>query len=317
MREEITTMSPRRSGGRIGGSLLARSDGCMGDGEFGRRTGTRRYISASEQKSTVRIAIVVLLSCISCVAQVAKPLRFEAAAIRPVNTVGMNHFCGGPGSSDPGRAVYSGISLRDLVSSVHTDGHSERVSGPSWLDSKYSLNLKYGSNATMDEFMGMIGTLLAERFHLTFHRVPKDVAGYKLAVAPGGPRLTDSVPGAKVDAPFKSTNDHGFWRMTFSSSPMGLLASRLGVLLGPDRFMMGPPTVLVVDRTGLHGTYDFHFEIERPVSSSHAVDADPSVGDVSYVSGALRKQLGLKLNATKVRIDYVVVDHVERVPTDN
>ena len=38
---------------------------------------------------------------------------------------------------------------------------------------------------------------------------------------------------------------------------------------------------------------------------------------VAIVSAAMEKQLGLKLEATKIAIDTLVIDHVEKTPTDN
>src|SRR6185437_14946919 len=99
----------------------------------------------------MRLIMLALALCISCFGQIGKSAHFDAASIRPVNTVGMNHFFGGPGSSDPGHASYTGISLRDLICAVYTDSRSERVSGPSWLDSKYALTVTYQRNATMDQ----------------------------------------------------------------------------------------------------------------------------------------------------------------------
>jgi uncharacterized protein (TIGR03435 family) len=35
------------------------------------------------------------------------------------------------------------------------------------------------------------------------------------------------------------------------------------------------------------------------------------------ISAALEKQLGLKLKAVKTKLDFIVIDHVNKVPTDN
>ena len=45
---------------------------------------------------------------------------------------------------------------------------------------------------------------------------------------------------------------------------------------------------------------------------------DPGQSDaVAIVSSAMERQLGLKLEATKVEVDTLVIDRVEKVPTDN
>jgi uncharacterized protein (TIGR03435 family) len=38
---------------------------------------------------------------------------------------------------------------------------------------------------------------------------------------------------------------------------------------------------------------------------------------VPIISSAMEKQLGLKLEATKVPVDTLVIDHVEKTPTEN
>ncbi|MGA3187658.1 MAG: DUF3738 domain-containing protein [Bryobacteraceae bacterium] len=45
-------------------------------------------------------------------------------------------------------------------------------------------------------------------------------------------------------------------------------------------------------------------------------DGDPSVGP-SDISAALEKQLGLKLKAVKTKLDFIVVDHVNKALTEN
>ena len=86
-------------------------------------------------------------------------------------------------------------------------------------------------------------------------------------------------------------------------------------------------TVPVTDRTGISGTFDFHLEIPMPAmrlpplirlqtGQTFDRDGDPGVGPPD-ISAALEKQLGLKLKAVRTKLDFIVVDHVNKVPTDN
>ena len=60
----------------------------------------------------------------------------------------------------------------------------------------------------------------------------------------------------------------------------------------------------VLDKTGLTGFYDLKLD--------WGVDPDgPALTD------ALREQLGLKLETSRAPLEIVVVDHVEKVPTEN
>jgi uncharacterized protein (TIGR03435 family) len=67
---------------------------------------------------------------------------------------------------------------------------------------------------------------------------------------------------------------------------------------------------LVIDRTGLLGTFDFTLDYSVENASS------PSDSDESSFLRAIREELGLKLVASRAPIRGLVVDHVER-PSDN
>jgi uncharacterized protein (TIGR03435 family) len=66
----------------------------------------------------------------------------------------------------------------------------------------------------------------------------------------------------------------------------------------------------VQDATGLTGKYDFTL---KWVPNMLRPDADPGLG----LEGALPQQLGLTLRHTKGQIEVLVVDHVEKTPTEN
>ena len=83
-------------------------------------------------------------------------------------------------------------------------------------------------------------------------------------------------------------------------------AATLSGLAGSLRACLGRR---VVDRTGLTGYFDFGLAFSQSLDSQS--DAAPSILD------ALREQLGLDLQETKLAIDVVVVDRVDRTPTAN
>jgi uncharacterized protein (TIGR03435 family) len=66
----------------------------------------------------------------------------------------------------------------------------------------------------------------------------------------------------------------------------------------------------VVDKTGLTAAYDFKLE--------WMPDLTPGISEQGLsLFTALREQLGLSLRTQKLRVDVVIVDHVERAPTAN
>ena len=80
------------------------------------------------------------------------------------------------------------------------------------------------------------------------------------------------------------------------------------------RFLAGPNVRLgrpVIDKTGLDGVFDFSLEWTPEADVQKNPDGPPSI----FV--ALQEQLALKLEAKKGPVEVLVVDHAEKVPTDN
>jgi uncharacterized protein (TIGR03435 family) len=67
----------------------------------------------------------------------------------------------------------------------------------------------------------------------------------------------------------------------------------------------------VIDMTGLKGVYDFNLDYGREGGRGGGSEA----ADLSIVDGL--RQLGLKLEPARQAFDYLVIDHVDRAPTEN
>jgi uncharacterized protein (TIGR03435 family) len=68
----------------------------------------------------------------------------------------------------------------------------------------------------------------------------------------------------------------------------------------------------VQDQTGLRGVFDVNLEWMPELAQ-----ADAASDRLSSIFTAVQEQLGLKLQAQKVTVDVLVVDHAERNPTEN
>jgi uncharacterized protein (TIGR03435 family) len=64
----------------------------------------------------------------------------------------------------------------------------------------------------------------------------------------------------------------------------------------------------VVDKTGIAGSYDIKLDFAPDLGTDSSL---PSL------FSALQDTLGLKLQAQQVPVNMLVIDHVERVPTEN
>ena len=74
---------------------------------------------------------------------------------------------------------------------------------------------------------------------------------------------------------------------------------------------MGAP---VLDMTGLTGIYDFTVDTSGLGFNGNS---PPNATAGPLIFTAVEENLGLKLEARKAPIDVLVIDHVERVPTEN
>jgi len=78
----------------------------------------------------------------------------------------------------------------------------------------------------------------------------------------------------------------------------------------------------VVDKTGLTGRFDLHFEFAPPrpevpvMLNGQMVTLPPAEDSGPTIFTVLQKQLGLKLAPGKAPIDVIVVDSIER-PSEN
>jgi uncharacterized protein (TIGR03435 family) len=221
---------------------------------------------------------------------------FEVASVR----VGDPHPAPLPPGASPispfptNRFFAHNVNLRLIIAVAF--GTDERyVEGPEWLESSnYSIDAKVAGEQQLsyDQIKPLLQNLLAQRFGLKVHRESKLSAGFELVIAKGGPKLQPAKPDGK---PWGQILPN---RIDDWNTSIGGLASMLSRPAGQP----------VVDKTGLTGTYDFKL--------SYASANDPNSSLPDFFT-ALQEQLGLKLVPQKVLVDILVIDHVDKTPTDN
>jgi uncharacterized protein (TIGR03435 family) len=281
---------------------------------------------------------------------------FEVASVKPA-TSGSDPMSyrinGGPGTSSPGQLVCRNVSLRPLLLKAY-DLKSYQLAGPPWIDGdKYDIDAKIPPEATKEQFLLMIQNLLVERLGLVAHRETRDLPIYELVVAKGGPKLKapEKAPAGATapaqpqqaaeagPATIKMTRDKeglpelppGIPRMVAYPLPGGMhISARMqtvAALLPGLELQTGRP---VLDKTGLTGTYDFTLVFLPDTAGGADIGpaaAGPPSGQGSLLSAAsepapnlfvaLESQLGLKLESKKGPVEVLIVDHLNRTPTEN
>lgn len=240
-------------------------------------------------------------------AQQSADLRFDVASIKR-NTSGEQ---GGRNALDPGAYTGINVTVRRILALAYLPlPNAQIVGGPDWINTeRYDVRARFNGTPSRPELQQMLRALLADRFRLRLHTESRATAVFALTVARSGilgPALTRSSldcsnpaqrPPATAGAPscaFQYTD--------------GLIRGR-GVTLDQiaSEIVAGRT---VINRTGLDGYYDVELRWAPDATPAPADDAAPTLAT------ALREQLGLRLEATTLPMDHLVIDSIER-PTED
>ena len=210
---------------------------------------------------------------------------------------------------EPGKITCLDITLGELIVMAYGI-RPYQISGPGWIKDRsgsdvYDVIATTGNPAPVAQVKRMLGPLLADRFHLVFHRETRQLPVFALLVAKGGPKFKE--PG---DGGAYSISPDGEGGISFKNWSMDDLADWLA------NQMRRP----VIDHTGLAGTFSFHgnlFNLEKGTPPDEAKRTMVNSDAVDGLRATLPQQLGLKLEAQRAPIEVVVIDHAERVPTEN
>jgi uncharacterized protein (TIGR03435 family) len=193
-----------------------------------------------------------------------------------------------------------------------------RISGPiPGSDSQfvYRVDATTAAAATDDQVRLMLQSLLADRFKMVAHRVTKDVDGYRLSIAKGGLRIREAKAG---DQP--PPLPEGFGKAADAAAMEGRLVAHMptagmveiagrGVSMAQfAEALQRQLGAAVWDETGLTGKYYFELRYAR----EHA----PAGADAPPIDAAI-PELGLKLEKHKGPVEMLVVDSIEKKPTEN
>jgi uncharacterized protein (TIGR03435 family) len=257
----------------------------------------------------------------------ASPIVIEVASIRPSDpaTCGEYPIVDNHGDRYDMRCV----KVKFLLQTAFNVRDFQVIGGPNWLGStQYDIAAKITGppidsgvpeksvaeltdqerRAKGQRLRAVLQSLLADRFQLKQHGETKQLPVYLLGVAKSGPRLKVSPNSSDVSGGLKL--GRGF--LAGNQTDVSFLAQTLSQIVGRP----------ILDRTGLHGKYDFELKWTPDQSSANdavggaappLADADP---DRPNIFTALQEQLGLKLDSSKAPVTVIVVDHIE-VPSAN
>jgi len=219
----------------------------------------------------------------------------EVATIRPTpaNKIGASVW------SPPGIGRFSAqcVTLPFLIHMGYGIDEDQIVAKANWMDSEFfDVVVKPSGDIplTREQLKPVLQQLLRDRFHLVTHSESKLMKGYMLVCAKNGPKLQAS----SSDKPPNFRIYVGPGRLEGVNWSMSFLATSL----------QHPAGFPVVNQTGMTGAYDIklYFAEDKDTESS-----------LPSLFTALHESLGLELKPGKVSIPVLVIDHLDRSPTEN
>ena len=259
-------------------------------------------------------------------AQTPASPAFEVASVKQNKSSGNTRpqFSIQPG----GRVTVSNMPLDALIRMAYQLQPLQLLGGPSLTGSdRFDIVAKSATEirlvpGTIGPLQHMLQSLLVDRFNLKVHTEARELPVYVMAIERTDGRLGPQLHPSSLDCADATAGAQppgGQRRCGMNATP-GYFSGG-GVAL--SQLALGLSAILqrvVIDRTGLAGTFDFDltwtpdsFVLGPPHAAAAFPLPDPNA---PAMLTALREQLGLKINSPKEPVDVLVIDHVEHPSED-
>jgi len=255
------------------------------------------------------MATVFVLSTMPAFAQEKAAPSFEAADVK-VNKSGETRiavdFQGG------GRFIAHNVPMKILVALAYHVRPDVLKGGPGWLESdRFDIVAKASQTTPSDELRRMLQTLLVERFKLAVHTEQRIMPAYGLVTAKSGPKLQASENAMLSEQRCgPAVGEPGEKHVVCRHVTMALLADILQEIAPRDL------DVPVVDQTGIEGAFDLKLDWTPAARlAGDTAPTDPLPGPTLFE--AVEAQLGLRLESRRLPLPVIVIDGVQRVPSEN
>jgi uncharacterized protein (TIGR03435 family) len=266
--------------------------------------------------------------------------KYDVATIKPTTASdGRRMFM-----FTPDGVSLAGVPVQMMLKEAFGLEDDHIIGAPGWTrTNRYDLQAKVAPEDApkltalkFEQRRAMFLPLLVERFNLKYHHETRELSGYSLVVAKGGPKMKPSevpppTPDAKPPEPGASPKpgDPGAarpqQRRMLRLMGRGHLESEGTNAETLARVLSDQLGRTVVDKTGLTGNYDFTLQwtpddAPPPTpggadgGAPHNDNATDAVGPSLFT--AVQEQLGLKLESSKGTADVIVIDHID-LPTEN
>jgi uncharacterized protein (TIGR03435 family) len=265
--------------------------------------------------------------------------EFEVASIRPSNPQGAQINVGM--HVDGAQVRFTLFNLITFVGYAY-EIPPYQVEGPDWIGSAfYDIAAKMPEGTSPTQVRAMLRTLLSDRFGLKVHRETREVPVYALELAKGGLKMKELPPDPDLDPEHQGEENMsisiqatgGVYNLGngayFSVDDKGFEGKKLSMryLSRAIRPFLDRP---VLDMTNLKGAYDFVLNVTpedriammiRSAINAGVTLPPQALKALDNASGdsftAALDRLGLVLMPRKGPVEVVVVDSVQKTPSDN
>jgi uncharacterized protein (TIGR03435 family) len=250
---------------------------------------------------------LALLSAPGASQSQAERPQFDAASIR------ISQSSDRPSTRyDPVRVDLHRASIKHLVRRAWPVPDYQVV-WPEWVGRSsplgYDVSVTFPADTSAENLQLMFQDLLATRFGMMMHWETRNVKAFEVRASERGPRLREAAnPAPPTDYPKYSTKtENGLWHFSsqLGGAPSGLTVGGFLEAINATRVLDLP----LVDASGIQGYYDIDLTAPAEVPDNRPA--------ASELLGALDKQLGLKASLKTLSVRMLVVDHLERIPTEN
>jgi len=228
------------------------------------------------------------------------PTTFDVASIRPVPPDRRSESI----KALPGTVNVSGARLSVIIRWAY-DVLDVQVTGPEVLNERFDIIAKADGPVAEPELRKMMQALLKDRFNLELHRQTKELPALVLTVSKGGHKLKE----------VEKEGDPSFQTGKMNLTGKGATIRQLITFL--SRELRQP----VVDQTGLNGRYDYFLDIAQYITEeirNRMGNSDgPPAEAPTIIAQAMKSQLGLQVDPKKMPFEVLVVDHIEKSPSEN
>jgi uncharacterized protein (TIGR03435 family) len=232
-------------------------------------------------------------------------LEFEVASVKltPLEVVRQS-----PSTTQahPGSLTMRSVRLRTCIDWAYSLKEYQ-VLGPDWLGApgwlgidvaRYDILAKAAADTPVSDLRLMLRALLMDRFKLAFHMETRQVPAYGLTVPKLSPMLRASDDQTRSGS------------MTAKDSVVSVQSTTMTEFAD---WLSGPLHAPVLDMTNLGGRFDFQWDVSRYASGNEHEELNVP----SFYMNIVQDALGMKLDRRRTSLEVMVIDRLEKRPTEN